>query len=449
MGDLESYLLSEGEGRQSKLSYNDLVALNTIALMVHQSLSLEEVYQTALDIVLRLVDIDLAMIYLVDEQTNEAVLQVHRGLSPDYIRRADRIKYPKGVTWKVINKGEIYIVEDVQKDPYLGPAGRTAGWHTLLSIPIKSPEKVIGVIHFCRVKEYPFIPREVELLSAIGHQVGTAIVKAKQAEELQAAKEYLEQRVAERTEELRRNYEKLQQTQAQLAQAQKLVAIGRMASRIAHEINNPVYGIQNCLHLIADEIPLDSPNRKYLNLIHKEITRIAGLANQLSNLSRPVEEPMEPLDINRVLEETLLLEVERLRQAGVEVERHFDPYLPPIKGSENQLKQVFYNLIINAQEAMPQGGHLRVRTARQDSKVKIEFTDTGRGIPREHLAYLFDPFFTTKPKGNGLGLSICYGIIHRHRGAIEVQSKPGRGATFTIILPIWTPPKIEAKTTKS
>jgi len=187
--------------KESELINKDLSALNTIATSVHRSLTLKEVYSIALDTVLGITAFDIAMVYLVDENTNEAVLQAHRGLTEDYIRRAGRILYPKGVTWRVINSGELTLIDDTQKDPDLGPAGRTLGHHTILMLPIKQEEKTIGVINFASRRVLELSSRDVNLLNAIGNQIGTAIVQAylyeksqKQAEELRTLYEDLNRR---------------------------------------------------------------------------------------------------------------------------------------------------------------------------------------------------------------------------------------------------------------
>lgn len=183
------------------LANEDLTALNTIAASVHQSLSLKEVYDIALDAILGITPFNIVMVYLVDENTNEAVLQAHRGLTENYIRRAERIPYPKGVTWKVIKSGEQILIKDVQEDPDLGPAGKALGHHTILILPIKQEEKTIGIIGFASRRVLELSSRDISLLNAIGSQIGTAIVQAylyeksqQQAEKLKTLNEDLNKR---------------------------------------------------------------------------------------------------------------------------------------------------------------------------------------------------------------------------------------------------------------
>ncbi|HEX3035069.1 MAG TPA: PAS domain S-box protein, partial [Thermodesulfobacteriota bacterium] len=171
----ELVALYEDINRRNK----DLETLNAITQAVHQSLDLEEVYNVALDMTVALENIDMAMIYLVDEDRKEAVLQAQRNIPEDYIRRAGRIPYPKGITWKVINSGEMMNVEDAQRNPDIGPAGRDLGHHGILGIPITLEGRTIGVIWFFSYKERKFSRHEVDFLSSIGNQVATAIAKAK------------------------------------------------------------------------------------------------------------------------------------------------------------------------------------------------------------------------------------------------------------------------------
>jgi|GEM_PF-1902575 len=184
-----------------QLANKYLSALNKIAISIHGSLNLQEIYNIAVDTILNLTSFDILMIYLVDEGTNEAVLQAHSGLSEDYIKRAGRIPYPKGVTWKVINSGEMVLIDDVQKDTDIGPAGRELGHHTMLIVPIKKSDKTIGSIGFASHSMLELSSQDIGTLKTIGGQIGTAIAKAclyeesqKQAEELRVLYDDLNKR---------------------------------------------------------------------------------------------------------------------------------------------------------------------------------------------------------------------------------------------------------------
>jgi PAS domain S-box-containing protein len=233
----------------------------------------------------------------------------------------------------------------------------------------------------------------------------------------------------------------LRDTQEQLLQSEKLAAMGRLTSQIAHELNNPLYGIMNTLELLKTEIPADNKRRKILEMALSETVRLSDLLRKMLSFSKPDQEERHPVDINSVLDEILLLHEKQLRENDINVVVTFAEGLGLVKASKNQLRQVFLNMVANARDAMPGGGTLSVVTSGDNAKVYVEIVDTGTGIRKEHLDKIFDSFFTTKGevKGVGLGLSVCYGFIEDHGGDIEVKSQVGQGTTFTISLPVHNP----------
>jgi PAS domain S-box-containing protein len=232
----------------------------------------------------------------------------------------------------------------------------------------------------------------------------------------------------------------LRHTQEQLLQSEKLAAMGRLTSQIAHELNNPLYGIMNTLELLKTEISPTSKRRKILEMAHSETLRLSDLLRKMLSFSKPDQEERQPVDINSVLDEILLLHEKQLKENDININCVYAQLLAPVNASKNQLRQVFLNMVANARDAMPGGGTLTVTTRADDHNVVIEIADTGIGIKEEHLERIFDSFFTTKDevKGVGLGLSVCYGFIKDHGGDIEVKSQPGLGTTFRITLPAQT-----------
>jgi PAS domain S-box-containing protein len=230
----------------------------------------------------------------------------------------------------------------------------------------------------------------------------------------------------------------LRQTQEQLLQSEKLAAMGRLTSQIAHELNNPLYGIMNTLELLKTEVSPQSRRRKVLEMALSETVRLSELLRKMLSFSKPDQEEKQAVDLNTVLDEILLLHEKQLQENDIKIKTSFAAELPLILASKNQLRQVFLNLVANARDAMPDGGTLSVTTAADPQNVKIEISDTGIGIKEKHLKKIFDSFFTTKEsvKGVGLGLSVCYGFIKDHGGDIQVQSKVDSGTTFTITFPI-------------
>jgi len=230
----------------------------------------------------------------------------------------------------------------------------------------------------------------------------------------------------------------LREIQQALLQSEKLAAMGRLTSQIAHELNNPIYGIMNTLELLKTEIPPESKRRRILDLSLSEIQRLSEMLRNMLSFSKPEEEKRKPVKIDELIEGILLVMDKQMRESNIQVETSFDPGIPEIMASTNQMRQVMLNILKNAKEAMPKGGVLTVRTGKEDNKVLVQIQDTGIGIPEEIRDKIFEAFFTTKQKvkGVGLGLSVCYGIIKDHGGDIKVESEEGKGTTFVISLPV-------------
>ncbi|RMF27182.1 MAG: histidine kinase, partial [Chloroflexi bacterium] len=239
-------------------------------------------------------------------------------------------------------------------------------------------------------------------------------------------------------QELAESARELERSQAQLIQAEKMAATGRLAASIAHEINNPLQAIHNSLHLIMR--PNLSPEKRYryLMMAQEEVERLIDIVRRMLEFYRPSRGRIVPTDVNKVVENVLVLTNKRLQHGRIRVHTDLDPSLPRLPAVPDQLTQVFLNIVINAIEAMPEGGDLWIRTRRSEDGewVLTCFTDTGPGLDETAIANIFEPFYTTKSTGTGLGLSISYGIIERHGGRIEVESQPGEGATFTVRLPV-------------
>ena len=231
----------------------------------------------------------------------------------------------------------------------------------------------------------------------------------------------------------------LGETQQHLLQSEKLAAMGRLTSQIAHELNNPLFGIMNTLELMKTEISPGNKRRRLLDMSLSETIRLADMLKKMLSFSRPDQEEKIDIKLNTVLDEIILLYEKRFREYSVKFNFDAAMDLPMVHASKDQLRQVFLNMISNAMDAMPDGGKLNIKTASQGNKVRITIADTGMGIKAEYLEKVFDSFFTTKTdsvKGVGLGLSVCYGFIKDHGGDLTVESQVGTGTTFTILLPV-------------
>jgi signal transduction histidine kinase len=242
---------------------------------------------------------------------------------------------------------------------------------------------------------------------------------------------------AEETRRLEDSNRKLREAQQQLIQSERLAAVGKVAARVAHEVNNPLAIIKTAVRIISNQNTTDSPMTRSLQMIEEEISRIARIIQELLEFSHPTPPPPELVQVNPLIQGLERLLEHDLREKHIALKVVLEPALPPVLISSDQLKQVVLNMVRNAEDAMPSGGELTIRTTQQRGSVVLSLTDTGYGIPAEHRDHIFDPFFTTKRRGRGvgLGLSVSYGIITAARGYIEVESEVGKGSTFRVTLP--------------
>ncbi|MDH4238545.1 MAG: cache domain-containing protein [Phycisphaerae bacterium] len=225
----------------------------------------------------------------------------------------------------------------------------------------------------------------------------------------------------------------------QIMKSERLATLGQLAAGVAHEINNPLGAILMYTHLSLEEMEAEDTNRKNLEKVVGEATRCRDIVKGLLDFARQTEPKVEESDVNEILNRTLSLVENQAVFQNVRINRLLSSSLPKVMMDSNQIQQVFTNIILNAAEAIEGEGELIVvtRVAPDNEHVEIEFTDTGCGIPPEYQEKIFDPFFTTKEvgRGTGLGLSISYGIIARHKGTINIRSKPGKGSTFIVRIP--------------
>jgi two-component system NtrC family sensor kinase len=224
----------------------------------------------------------------------------------------------------------------------------------------------------------------------------------------------------------------------QLQHTEKMASVGLLAAGVAHEVNTPLAGISSYAQLLRGQIEDSDPRRSLLDKIEKQSFRAAKIINNLLNFSRSGGTEFDRVDVNKALLDVLSLVEHQLTGSNIRVRRELASNLPPARGNENRLQQVFFNLILNARDAMPRGGWLTLVTyADSADTVVVEVRDTGHGIRREHVRRIYDPFFTTKGigRGTGLGLSVSYGIVQEHGGAIFVESTPGKGTQFQVALP--------------
>jgi PAS domain S-box-containing protein len=327
-----------------------------------------------------------------------------------------------GVPGRACASGRAVWADDVSQDTGFlrAPAAARIGLRAACAFPVRSGTSTSAVmVLFGRERRKPD-EELLRTLTDIGRRVG----------------QHLELRRAER---------ELARQRDVLYQSEKLAALGRLVAGVAHEMNNPLAIISSRIELMLAEAEgqtLPVQHVEDLRVVHRNVLRVAGVAQALRSFARQSAGERRPVSLNTVVEETLLLTGKPMSTDRIRIATALDPALPPLLGDANTLQQVLLNLLTNAREAMTGGGAIRIETGpdpERPGRVRLTVADTGPGIAVADLPHLFEPFYTTKPAGTGLGLAVSYGIVQDHQGTIEVQSAPGQGATFTLTFPVHKP----------
>jgi len=318
-----------------------------------------------------------------------------------------------------------------RKSIYIPDTEKEAGWQIIqnlewvrsyIGIPLVISDETIGFLNASHSEPNFFDEKHQGMLESLARLASIAIQNARLLDEV------------------KKSLEKEQEMRDQLVQADKLAALGKMVSAIAHEINNPIQTVKNTFYLLEDQLEAGSPASEYLKMASEEANRISELVSQLRGTYASGSKEIVLVDVPALLAEVRDLLAPQLRKRDVAWWQSdgLQPYT--VKGIRNSLKQVFINLCLNAMEAMEgnPGGSITVnlRTSQDARRAGVDFHNTGPPIPEEVLHHIFEPFFTTKKSGMGLGLSISYNIIRQHGGEIRVESTPGKGVTFTVWLPL-------------
>lgn len=401
----------------------ELSALVEINRMVTSSLELDEVLEATMQGIREILQVEAGSLVLVDEEIGGVVFR--KSFSPEQGWITGRTIQPEeGIVGYVVQSGEPKLVNSVELDPHFSAAvdeemGFTS--RNILCVPLKIRDQVIGAIEVINRLDGTFTQQDLELLQAMAASVAVAVDNANLYSEL-----------ADFAKEVERS-------QAQLIQAEKMAAIGRLAASIAHEINNPLQAIHNSLHLGLHQGLGDGKRWEYLSMAQAEVQRLIEIVQRMLDFYRPSRGGTVPTDVNSVVENVLVLARKRLQHGDIRVHTRLSSGLPLVPVVSDQITQVFLNIVINAVEAMLSGGDLWLETMLSEDGdwVLTYFRDTGPGMSSEQIANLFEPFYTTKPDGTGLGLAISYGIVERHGGMIEVSSQPGQGVTFVVRLPVY------------
>jgi two-component system, NtrC family, sensor kinase len=392
----------------------ELAALDEINRAISASLDLDEVLVSALDGLNSLIEADALTIILDDAESDSLVIQASR--SPDDI----------DLKGKVIPEDDATLRVAIDENRSTFQTSVTSGiWNEildrspldLLCVPLLQEGYAIGAM-LAASRPGGINRQHTHLVEHIAATVVIAVEKARMFQDLEAFAEEIER------------------SQNRLIQAEKMAAVGRLTASLAHEINNPLQAVQNSLHLARHQGLNAEKRQSFLDMAQNEVNRLIQIVRRMLDFYRP-SSTTQTLNLNRPVEDALAIARKRLEQSHVEVEAQLATDLPPVQGTSNQLTQVFLNIVINAIEAMPDGGRLWVATTHHKKQREIiaAFRDNGPGIEPEIRTHLFEPFHTSKDTGTGLGLAISYSIIERHNGTIAVENVPDGGTAFIIRLP--------------
>lgn len=382
-------------------------------------------------------DVERASLMLLDDKTGEMRIAASRGLG-DSVARGVRVRVGEGIAGWVAREGKPILVKDVESDPRIRvnlestSAGSFISAPIVLSIPILIREKVLGVINVTNRRcGASFEEEDMAFLYSLASQAAVAIERARQFEDLEEA------------------YRNLKDTQKQLVESERLQAIGQIAAGVAHDFNNLLTGVLGQAELLKVDLAASPPDvrgsRKRAELLAALAQQGAATVRRMQDFTRIRKDaPFEAVDLNGVMRTAVEITQGKWRDEcqakGVQVRLRMDPgTIPLATGDESELTQVVSNLIFNAVEALEGGGEIVLSTWSDGKHIRLSVADNGVGMAPEVRKRIFEPYFTTKERGQGLGMSIIYGIVARHRGEVTVRSEEGKGTTFELVLPAALP----------
>jgi len=300
------------------------------------------------------------------------------------------------------------------------------GTDSLAVVPLVSKDKVMGVLLADNtINQKPIEEEDVKLMQIFAHHVSTAIESSK-----------LYQKLGEQVNKLEEANKRIAENTQRLLRAEKLSVLGEITSQVAHELRNPITIIGGFARSLVKKKDAKDPDYEYVRIIAEEAERMEKVLDNVLNFTKPKESQLEKVDLNQIVDQTLEMIEGEINLDKITVMKYLYPDLPRVIVNPDQIRHALLNIFRNAIWAMPQGGVLSLTTKKKDNFAKIGIKDTGFGIPKEHIDGIFDAFFTTKPDCCGLGLTISSEIIKNHGGFIVAESEKGKGATFSVVLPL-------------
>lgn len=403
---------------QLRLKARLFEALAAVSRTINSTLNLDEALRTVTREACELMRARMCSLMMLDESREWLDLRASHGAGEAYLKKP-RLSVEESVLGVVVRRKKPLQLENVQTSTRYQnvEVARREGLVSLLSVPLIFAGQAIGALSIYTGQPYHFSNEEVRILSALAELSAIAIEKA-------------------------RLYERIVDVEEQLRQNEKLSALGLLAAEVAHEIRNPLTVMKLLYHSLNLKFPDDDPRAKDARLIDAKIEHLNKIVEQILAFARTTEPKFAPVNLNELIDELGLLVRHKLANQNIKLVRKLQPDLPLIMGDAPQLEQVFLNLILNAAEAMPEGGTLTIqsrivqpKTADKPAQVSIEFRDTGNGMSEEMQKLAFTAMLaTTKTKGTGLGLAIVGRIIETHHGTIRIKSQIGRGTTIHVLL---------------
>ncbi|HEX4342800.1 MAG TPA: GAF domain-containing protein [Verrucomicrobiae bacterium] len=405
---------------QLRLKARLFESLVSVSRTINSTLNIDDALNAITHEAAELMRAKMASLMLLDESRVWLDLRASFGAGKTYITKP-RLTTEDSLLGVVVRRKKPLQVENVQvSSRYQNvEVARQEGLVSLLSVPLIFAGQTIGALNVYTARPYHFSNEEVNILTALAELSAIAIEKA-------------------------RLYERIVDVEEQLRQNEKLSVLGLLAAEVAHEIRNPLTVMKMLYHSLNLQFTAADPRAKDARIIDEKIDHLNKIVEHILDFARTAEPVLAPVDLNQLIDELGLLVRHKLKNQGIEWVRKLGKELPPVMGDATQLEQAFLNLILNAAEAMTEGGSLMVTTRaegpttkRGTSQVIVEFKDTGQGMPEEQRQQAFKSMLnSTKPKGTGLGLAIVGRIVESHGGQIRIKSLHGQGTTISITFPV-------------
>lgn len=406
---------------QLRLKARLFESLASVSQIINSTLNVADVLRVITREACALMGGKMCSLMLLDESREWLELRASHGAGEAYVSRP-RLSVEESLLGIVVRRKKPMQVENVQLSSLYQSVevARREGLAGLLSVPLLYGGQAIGTLSVYTGQPCVFSNEEIRILSALAELSAIAIEKA-------------------------RLYERVVDVEEQLRQNEKLSALGLLAAEVAHEIRNPLTVLKMLYHSLDLKFPAGDPRAQDALKIGEKMGQLDRTVERILDLVRTGEPELAPVNLGHLIEELGLLVRHKLRHQNIQWTQKFEPDLPPVTGAATQLEQAFLNLILNAAEAMPEGGTLTItarsvrlpRASPRATHVAVEFRDTGPGMSEEQRRRAFSSVLsTTKAKGTGLGLAIVARVVEAHQGKVKIKSGPGRGTTVTVSLPL-------------